>query len=411
MSSGRVFYTIFSKLRLGTTINVKPISSDFEAISQCKFSTSKGNNVFSQNIKRSCESYSKKTHFRLFLMRLIVYIGLPVLYVWNKLKDAFFYLFFIKSGLLEAIHNNLASQSWLNILIYFFFLPYFWIINRKKLNKPSLSQGFSEKYNNFESIYEPINIQSLMQPKALKTKHSVSFNDKDMVRNSVHTTLCNKDTINKNNIKSPVSSSITLDITFWSDFSCQSIPRPLFPKTLIPKTLILDLDETLIHSLVKGGRITSGHMVEVMLGKHAILYYVHKRPHCDSFLRKVSKWYNVVIFTASVQEYADPVIDWLEQDRKLFKARFYRQHCTFRNGAYIKDLSIVQPDLSKAIIIDNSPVSYSMHENNAIPIQGWINDPSDKNLLHLIPFLHGLRYVLDVRALLGLRTSIFSLNS
>lgn len=78
---------------------------------------------------------------------------------------------------------------------------------------------------------------------------------------------------------------------------------------------------------------------------------------------KVSKWYNVVIFTASVQEYADPVIDWLEQDRKLFKARFYRQHCTFRNGAYIKDLSIVQPDLSKVIIIDNSPVSYSMHES------------------------------------------------
>jgi CTD nuclear envelope phosphatase 1 len=90
-------------------------------------------------------------------------------------------------------------------------------------------------------------------------------------------------------------------------------PRPLIPRrqpSFIPsepqdpkqlKTLILDLDETLIHSLSKGGRMGSGHMVEVRLNttfvgpggqqnfgpQHPILYYVHKRPHCDEFLRKV----------------------------------------------------------------------------------------------------------------------------
>lgn len=67
------------------------------------------------------------------------------------------------------------------------------------------------------------------------------------------------------------------------------------------KTLILDLDETLIHSMSKGGRMSSGHMVEVRLNttyvgmggqasigpQHPILYYVHKRPHCDHFLRRV----------------------------------------------------------------------------------------------------------------------------
>ena len=74
------------------------------------------------------------------------------------------------------------------------------------------------------------------------------------------------------------------------------------------------------------------------------------------------KWYNLVIFTASVQEYADPVIDWLEQDRKYFKGRYYRQHCTNRNGTYIKDISSIEPDLSKVIILDNSPMSYMFHE-------------------------------------------------
>ncbi|KAI0851327.1 NLI interacting factor-like phosphatase-domain-containing protein [Daldinia vernicosa] len=191
--------------------------------------------------------------------------------------------------------------------------------------------------------------------------------------------------------------------------------EPLDPKQL--KTLILDLDETLIHSMSKGGRMGSGHMVEVRLNttyvgsggqqalgpQHPILYYVHKRPHCDEFLRKVCKWFNLVVFTASVQEYADPVIDWLESERKFFSGRYYRQHCTFRHGAFIKDLSSIEPDLSKVIILDNSPLSYMFHQDNAIPIQGWINDPTDNDLLHLVPLLEGLQYVSDVRALLALR--------
>ncbi|KAK8056410.1 hypothetical protein PG993_001637 [Apiospora rasikravindrae] len=206
-------------------------------------------------------------------------------------------------------------------------------------------------------------------------------------------------------------------------------PRPLIPRrqpSFISyenpdpshlKTLILDLDETLIHSMSRGGRIGSGHMVEVRLNttyvgaggqqslgpQHPILYYVHKRPHCDEFLRKVSKWFNLVVFTASVQEYADPVIDWLESERKFFTGRFYRQHCTFRHGAFIKDLSSVEPDLSKVMILDNSPLSYMFHQDNAIPIQGWISDPTDNDLLHLVPLLEGLQYVSDVRALLALR--------
>lgn len=73
------------------------------------------------------------------------------------------------------------------------------------------------------------------------------------------------------------------------------------------------------------------------------------------------------------------------------------------------------------MIIDNSPISYAFHPgkitfpfgvlrpnsqfetDNAIPIEGWLNDPTDNALLHLIPLLEGLQYVTDVRALLALR--------
>lgn len=41
--------------------------------------------------------------------------------------------------------------------------------------------------------------------------------------------------------------------------------------------------------------------------------------------------------------------------------------------------------------------------DNAIPIEGWISDPTDYELLHLVPLLEGLQYVTDVRALLALR--------
>lgn len=172
-----------------------------------------------------------------------------------------------------------------------------------------------------------------------------------------------RDESKSNHSKSPSTTSLTISNRITKYPRAPSPSRPLLPKNPSRKTLILDLDETLIHSLAKGGRMSSGHMVEVKLDRqHAILYYVHKRPFCDEFLRAVSKWYDLVVFTASVQEYADPVIDWLESERKYFSRRYYRQHCTLKQGAYVKDLEIVEGDLSKVIIVDNSPVSYIFHE-------------------------------------------------
>jgi len=96
---------------------------------------------------------------------------------------------------------------------------------------------------------------------------------------------------------------------------------------------------------------------------HFATYFCEKYHFLGSITDdKVSKWYDCVIFTASVQEYADPVIDWLEAERKIFKARYYRQHCTVENGAYIKDLSVIERDLGKVCILDNSPISYAWHE-------------------------------------------------
>ncbi|CAH1830617.1 unnamed protein product [Saccharomyces cerevisiae] len=183
---------------------------------------------------------------------------------------------------------------------------------------------------------------------------------------------------------------------------------------------VFDLDETLIHSASRStthSNSSQGHLVEVKFGLSGIrtLYFIHKRPYCDLFLTKVSKWYDLIIFTASMKEYADPVIDWLESSfPSSFSKRYYRSDCVLRDGVgYIKDLSIVKDSeengkgnsssLDDVIIIDNSPVSYAMNVDNAIQVEGWISDPTDTDLLNLLPFLEAMRYSTDVRNILALK--------
>ncbi|TPX45356.1 hypothetical protein SeLEV6574_g03909 [Synchytrium endobioticum] len=168
------------------------------------------------------------------------------------------------------------------------------------------------------------------------------------------------------------------------------------------KTLVLDLDETLIHSTSRGSR-NHDHMIEVLVDKYVCLYYVYKRPHVDLFLQTVSQWYHLVIFTASMPEYADPVIEHLDRSRTLFSRRFFRAACTNANGVYMKNLSVIEPDLSQVCLLDNSPMSYADHPDNAIPIESWISDPHDEALLDLLPFLDALRFTEDVRTVLSMR--------
>lgn len=101
-------------------------------------------------------------------------------------------------------------------------------------------------------------------------------------------------------------------------------------------------------------------------------------------LLQVSQWYTLVIFTASMQEYADPVIDWLDAGRGILGRRLFRevsasthvvrairltraQSCTqLPNGSYTKDLSIIESDLSRVCLIDNSPVCYNINEGPSV---------------------------------------------
>lgn len=106
-------------------------------------------------------------------------------------------------------------------------------------------------------------------------------------------------------------------------------------------TLVLDLDETLVH------------FIQNKNGGQVLL-----RPHVHRFLAEMARYYEIIVFTAAQQEYADWIIDRLDESGSI-SHRLYRQHTYFFGNANIKDLTKVGRDLHRTIIMDNIAENFS----------------------------------------------------
>ncbi|XP_078390539.1 carboxy-terminal domain RNA polymerase II polypeptide A small phosphatase 2-like [Cetorhinus maximus] len=163
--------------------------------------------------------------------------------------------------------------------------------------------------------------------------------------------------------------------------------------------LVIDLDETLIHSSFKPIG-NPDFIVPVKIEGATQKVYVFKRPYVDKFLQRMGELFECVLFTASLAKYADPVTNLLDK-WGVFRARLFRESCVFHQGSYVKDLSRLGRDLNKVVIIDNSPASYIFHPYNAVPVTSWFDDLSDTELLSLIPAFEGLSQAENVYIGLG----------
>ncbi|KAI8115950.1 phosphatase Herzog [Lucilia cuprina] len=164
------------------------------------------------------------------------------------------------------------------------------------------------------------------------------------------------------------------------------------------KCMVIDLDETLVHSSFKPIP-NADFIVPVEIDGTIHQVYVLKRPYVDEFLRKMGELYECVLFTASLAKYADPVADLLDK-WNVFRARLFRESCVYYRGNYIKDLNRLGRDLQKIVIVDNSPASYIFHPDNAVPVKSWFDDASDCELLELIPLFEKLSKVDSVYSVL-----------
>lgn len=163
------------------------------------------------------------------------------------------------------------------------------------------------------------------------------------------------------------------------------------------KCLVLDLDETLVHSSFRAVE-GADFVIPVQIEDVVHFVYVAKRPGVDEFLIEMAKHYEIVIYTASLNKYADPLLDLLDP-KKVIRYRLFRESCVFYEGNYIKDLSVLDRDLSSTIIIDNSPNSYLFHPENAIDCSSFIDDLRDRELDQIGSFLTGIRDAKDVRGI------------
>ena len=213
----------------------------------------------------------------------------------------------------------------------------------------------------------------------------------------------------------------------------EGVPNLSFDK----KILLLDLDETLIHAdfdeefskdeydkIIKfkaknevedekrEKNIEDSDSTSCCLSEaedddiHTVGIFV--RNGVKDFLEEVNKYFEVGIFTASVKEYADAVISFLDPENKLIKFRLYRNNCiNFNDSFTVKDLRIFNNvDLKKIVLLDNSMYSFASQINNGILINTFINDKSDNELYNALEYL--IKYIYTAEDIRDVNERFFS---
>jgi import inner membrane translocase subunit TIM50 len=143
-----------------------------------------------------------------------------------------------------------------------------------------------------------------------------------------------------------------------------------------PYTLVLSLEDLMVHTTwdTKNG------------------YRLAKRPGLDYFIRYLSQYYELVLFTTAPRYMADSVMAKLDPYHFIMWP-LGREATRYENGEYIKDLEYLNRPLSKTIIVDTHAPHVKNQPENAIILPKWKgagDSTKDADLVSLIPFLEYL---------------------
>jgi carboxy-terminal domain RNA polymerase II polypeptide A small phosphatase len=173
--------------------------------------------------------------------------------------------------------------------------------------------------------------------------------------------------------------------------------------------LILDLDETLIHSSSKElGRSCDFKVFD---------FFVYKRPHLDKFLVAVFSFYKVAIWSTGSDDYVDLLVKEILPPGLQFEFVWGRSRCTAKRMSaedadygstdpgridYIKPVKKLRNkgfNRERILIVDDSPHKVADNYGNAIYVSEFTGESNDDELLMLSEYLATISDVPNYRLL------------
>jgi import inner membrane translocase subunit TIM50 len=175
----------------------------------------------------------------------------------------------------------------------------------------------------------------------------------------------------------------------WNYFALPSakilLPDPLPAPYQRPLTLVLELEDTLVHT-----EWTPQHG-----------WRTSKRPFLKAFLTRLCQHYEIVIYTSATAPYAQPILEKIDPEGCVLY-RLFRDSTRYHDGDHVKDLDRLNRDLKSIVVVDKDERTYKEHPHNGIKLTKWTGEPDDRQLLDLMVFLEMLAtsHVDDVRDVL-----------
>lgn len=212
--------------------------------------------------------------------------------------------------------------------------------------------------------------------KSLAVRKSTAKKKRKSIKNFVDRGLQTKARSKRGEILKCIGRNIRhkiLDLLSAETQGRATILPPMLPEDVKTKkkTIVLDLDETLVHS-----SIVPLPCYDFIVEAGTEIFYVLKRPGVDRLLKELGKKFELVLFTAGVREYASAVVDRIDPHRNIIH-RLYRDSCSLICGQYVKDLSLLGRDLERTIIVDDTPTAYMLHPRNGLALRPFCDNLSD----------------------------------
>eukprot|EP00753_Platysulcus_tardus_P020341 PLAT7983.1.p1 GENE.PLAT7983.1~~PLAT7983.1.p1 ORF type:complete len:570 (-),score=250.07 PLAT7983.1:67-1527(-) len=162
------------------------------------------------------------------------------------------------------------------------------------------------------------------------------------------------------------------------------------------KTIVFELDETLVYSSFEPVE-KPDYIVPVMIDDHVYYIYVQLRPGLQRLLQMIAPMYEIVVWTASLAKYSDPLLNALDVER-VISARIFREDCSWFKGTYVRDIVRLDRPLDEVfIVLADVGAVLTEHRRNFCQLTPYAGDATDTELFYLADFLVEVADCDDVR--------------